>query len=184
MKRQPITHRERVALFALAAGYIENWTDCFIVASQENEDTTRRRGGLNTTVQRWKARTDIRDAFQAAKNNLFEHDEQIRRIYQAELDEKGGKDNGNDGTGDNERPEIRRGSRRGTIDYLNPENQAAKLNELVNKSESAGETLDALKVIIATQKADRDAARDGKQVKCYVPMSCDICPLYEKARKK
>lgn len=184
MKREPITHRERVALFALAAGYIENWTDCYIAASQENEDTTRRRGGLNTTVQRWKNRTDIKDAFEAAKNNIFKHDEEVRRRYRAELEERKGEDNQHDGTGDNERPEIRRGSRRGTIDYLNPENQAAKLNELVNKADSTGETLDALKVIIATQKADRDAARDGKQVKCYVPMSCDICPLYEKARKK
>ena len=184
MKRQPITHRERVALFALAAGYIENWTDCYIVASQENEDTTRRRGGLNTTVQRWKNRTDIKDAFQAAKNNLFEHDEQTRRIYQAQLDERKGDDNGHDGTGDNERTQTAPKQKRGTIDYLNPENQAAKLNELVNRADSTGETLDALKVIIATQKADRDAARDGRQVKCYVPMSCDICPLYEKAQKK
>jgi hypothetical protein len=184
MKRQPITHRERVALFALAAGYIENWTDCYIAASQENEETTRRRGGLNTTVQRWKARTDIRDAFQAAKNNLFEHDEQIRRIYQSELDARGDNDNREDGTGGSVRTEERATGKRRTVDYLNPENQAAKLNELVNRADSTGETLDALKVIIATQKADRDAARDGKQVKCYVPISCDSCPLYEKARKK
>ena len=69
------------------------------------------------------------------------------------------------------------------VDYSNPLNQMQKLNELVNSSEDVGETLDALKVIISTQKADRESAREGKQVKAYLPMTCTNCPLYNKAQK-
>ena len=69
-------------------------------------------------------------------------------------------------------------------DFSKPENQFRKLNELVNTATDSAETLDALKVIMSAQKADREAARDGKVVKCYIPMSCKDCKLYEKARKK
>ena len=70
------------------------------------------------------------------------------------------------------------------VDYSNPDNQAAKLNELVNTADNPGEALDALKVIIQGQRADKEAAKEGRTVRAYLPMSCSGCPLYEKARKK
>ena len=77
---------------------------------------------------------------------------------------------------------ARKGAR--IIDYTNPENQTRKLNELINTASDAGEALDALKVIIQGQKADRDAAKEGKTVRAYLPVMCSGCPLYEKAAAK
>ena len=70
------------------------------------------------------------------------------------------------------------------VDYSSPAAQQAKLNELVNTADDPGEALDALKVIIQSQKADRDAAKEGRVQRVYLPVSCDSCPLYAKARKK
>lgn len=69
------------------------------------------------------------------------------------------------------------------VDYSNPENQRKKLNELVNSANDPGEALDALKVIISGQKDDRQAAREQKQVRAYLPLTCQDCPLYQKLRK-
>ena len=82
----------------------------------------------------------------------------------------------------NESDAGRKGAR--IIDYTNPENQTRKLNELINTASDAGEALDALKVIIQGQKADRDAAREQKTVRAYLPVMCSGCPLYEKAAAK
>lgn len=71
-----------------------------------------------------------------------------------------------------------------SVDYTDPVNQARKLNELVNSADDPGEALDALKVIISTQKADREAARDNKTVRAYVPITCSDCPLYSRAKNK
>ena len=70
------------------------------------------------------------------------------------------------------------------VDYSSPAAQQAKLNELVNTAADPGEALDALKVIIQGQKADREAAREGRTVRAYLPQACNDCPLYQKARKK
>lgn len=70
------------------------------------------------------------------------------------------------------------------VDYSSPEAQRAKLNELVNTADDPGEALDALKVIIQGQRADRDAAKDGRTVRAYIPMYCAACPMYQKARKR
>lgn len=70
------------------------------------------------------------------------------------------------------------------VDYSSPAAQQAKLNELVNTADDPGEALDALKVIIQSQKADRDAAKEGRVQRVYLPVSCTDCPLYLKARKK
>ena len=70
------------------------------------------------------------------------------------------------------------------VDYSSPAAQQAKLNELVNTADDPGEALDALKVIIQSQKADRDAAKEGRVQRVYLPLTCDSCPIYEKLRKK
>ena len=70
------------------------------------------------------------------------------------------------------------------VDYSSPAAQQAKLNELVNTASDPGEALDALKVIIQGQKADREAAKEGRVQRVYLPISCEACPLYQNARKK
>ena len=70
------------------------------------------------------------------------------------------------------------------VDYSDPANQRRKLNELVNKASDPGEALDALKVIISGQRDDKQAAKERRQVAAYLPICCNDCPLYQKARKK
>lgn len=79
-------------------------------------------------------------------------------------------------------PEPRKNSK--FVDYSSPAAQQEKLNELVNTADDPGEALDALKVIIQSQKADRDAAKEGRVQRVYLPITCESCPLYQKARKK
>ena len=81
-----------------------------------------------------------------------------------------------------EKPPILKSSN--FVDYSSPAAQQAKLNELVNTADDPGEALDALKVIIQAQKADREAAREGRTVRAYLPQACTDCPMYQKARKK
>ena len=70
------------------------------------------------------------------------------------------------------------------VDYSDPKNQAQKLNELVNTASDPGEALDALKVIISSQKADREAAKERKTVQVYLPLTCDACPLRQRAKDR
>lgn len=77
--------------------------------------------------------------------------------------------------------EIRRTSEGGYIDFSDPTNQRRKLNELINTAEDAGEALDALKVIIASQKDDKQAAKERKQQLVYLPKMCSECELYRQA---
>ena len=99
--------------------------------------------------------------------------------------EKAGTENGTDQAGGSVRtepgPKLKNSK---FVDYSSPAAQQEKLNELVNTADDPGEALDALKVIIQSQKADRDAAREGRVQRVYLPISCDSCPLYQKARKK
>lgn len=175
-----LTLREKAVLYALAAGCVETWTDAYIAASNENETITRQRPGLSTMVQRWKSRQDVKDAYLNAQRAIVEKESDAIRRHK---EEEGGTEERTTGEGERTTTTTSPG-RRTTVDYTDPKNQARKLNELVNKADNTGEALDALKVIIQSQKADRDAARDGKQVRAYVPITCDACPLYEKARKR
>ena len=71
------------------------------------------------------------------------------------------------------------------IDYENPNAQKNLLNKIIRESQDDPKTqLDALKVIQAGQKDDRQAAKERKQVQFYLPLCCTDCILYQKARKK
>lgn len=72
----------------------------------------------------------------------------------------------------------------GQIDYSDPRNQLRKLNTLINSSKDAGETLDALKVMIAKQSDLAPEKKTEPPVRVYVPLSCHECPLYKDAKAK
>ena len=132
-------------------------------------------------VARWKARQDIKDLYLNAQRYFMERDDAAVQRWRRENPgtiEEERKDAPNV-AGESVRQESPTIAGRGSVDYTDPKNQARKLNELVNRADNTGEVLDALKVIIATQKADRDAARDGRQVRAYVPIGCNDCPLYQ-----
>lgn len=167
--------REKAVLFALAADQLPGgWKQAFILSAQKPEKDVTGQKNITTSAERWRRRPDIIKAFDDARRAV----DSLKQDGRTEEDQTGTKEGGRD---DNTRT---KNSKAGRIDYSDPKAQADKLNELVNTAGDPGEALDALKVIIATQKADRDAARDQKTVQFYRPVRCSQCPIYENAQKK
>ena len=180
-----LTKRESAVLFALAAGQIENWREAYIIANQKPEEEVKRQAAINSTASRWKARAEIQTAYKNAVAIVAAMGANTPQTEKAPKIQESGTDEEERTTADNVRTKAEKPARiAGNIDYSNPAEQARKLNELVNTASDPGEALDALKVIISSQRADKEAAREGKRVVFYTPLRCKDCPLYEKAREK
>lgn len=177
MIKKDTTLRENAALFALAAGYIKTWRECYIAAYPTTEKDAENLRSLPSIVTRWKNVPAVSAEYERARKYLQNRDLDTEDKVRAELRQE------KEETGGNERAKSAP-EKRAFVDFSRPENQTAKLNELVNTADDTGEALDALKVIIATQKADREAAKEGRVVRAYLPISCTDCPLYEHARGK
>lgn len=176
------TQREKAILYALAAGYITSWKEAYILGGQKPEEEASKATALKSTVSRWKVHPETIKAYNEvcaiiqAKENAIR--EEVRR-------EMGKETRGEERQRDNESTSSDDGKKSAKIvDYSNPDNQRRKLNQIVNNAKDSGEALDALKVIIQGQRADREAAREQKTVRAYLPLTCSECPLMEKARKK
>lgn len=173
-ENKTLTLRERVAVKSLVFGIVKNWYEAYEIAYNGQAEDLQKRKALPTIVTRWKNSDLVKDYYNETLY-LFKQEQEQRKL--AILEEARANDQGK---GESVHTKSRTPQR---VDYSNPQNQMQKLNELVNSASDTAETLDALKVIIQTQKADRDAAREGKQVKAYVPITCNDCPLYRKAKK-
>jgi len=187
--QQKATDREKIALFALAAGIIPDTKTAYILSRDTPVDEARDLSAASSTASRWKTRDEITKVYEEftryfidrdAKNRAIGRDEERARLEQ-ESNQSNPDDNGQKGGGN-----VRAKGRDNPlfVDYSNPVNQSRKLNEIINRAGDAGEALDALKVIISTQRADRDAAKDNKIVRAYLPHNCHACPLYQCAREK
>ena len=181
MKREA-TSREKAILFALAAGQIETWQEAFILARDEPEEETRKLKNIRSSVTHWKQHPVTQTAWKHAlerlqdlkDNILIEHDKQ----NPAEKETEG---KGNE-TGDNKRTKE---TKQNAVDYYDPKNQRTQINRIIQEAQDDPKTqLDAIKAIQQTQRDDRQAAREGKTVRVYLPLTCDTCPLAVKARGK
>ena len=176
MIKKETTLRENAAIFALAAGYIKTWRECYVAAYPTAERDAENLRSLPSIVTRWKNIPAVMKEFERARKFLQNRDEDtLQKAGANSMQEKGTR-------GESVRTKSP-AEKAAFVDFSLPQNQTAKLNELVNTADDTGEVLDALKVIIATQKADRDAAREGRVVRAYLPVSCTDCPLYDKARR-
>ncbi len=179
--KKVLTMRERVAVKSLVFGIIPNWYDAYKVAYDGTISDVEKLKSFQPIVSRWKNNQQIQAYYNEC---IYLKSQDEERKKQDIL--KGFQDEGKDGErlGGNVGTKRERETKTPKmVDFSNPQNQMQKLNELVNSSDDVGETLDALKVIISTQKADRESAKEGKQVKTYLPMTCTNCPLYNKVRK-
>ena len=170
-----LTLKEKVAIQAIVFGIIKNWYDAYTIAYDGRADDLTRKRSLKTIVSRWKNHPKIKAFY---NDCISIYNQQQNTIQPQQTAEDGKQENGKGESIHTKREKT------AFVDFSNPQNQMQKLNELVNSSEDVGETLDALKVIISSQKADRESAREGKQVKAYIPMTCNNCPLYTKRAKK
>lgn len=179
-----LTTREKAVLFAYAAGIIDNIKDAYIAADDKPQRETENQTAINCSVSRWHNSAKVQNTLQQFKKMLADRDAEQRQA--GRMEER----NRDSQAQDMEPAESVRtkaqpaGQLAKFVDYSDPANQARKLNELINTADDPGEALDALKVIIQTQKADREAAKDQKIVRAYLPVHCAGCPLYEKRRRQ
>lgn len=163
----------------MAYGIIDNWYDAFHISYEGKAEDSNKLRSLKTIVSRWKNNPSVKAYFDICKYQYIQEEERKKEEYLkgVKVDEEETRTARMDNV--HTKPQTPK-----MVDFSNPSNQMQKLNELVNTATDSAETLDALKVIISTQKADRESAKEGKQVKTYLPMTCTNCPLYNKASKK
>ena len=199
-----ITDREKAAILMYAFGLLDNWKECYIIAEDKSLQDIAKLGNISPMVTRWRYSEKVVNQlkeYQKMINDRIADERSAARIEErekvlAELQTQAEQQT----TGEDHETDTRQddgnemGSKRtkkpikpiltGFVDYADPANQRRKLNELVNTAKDPGAALDALKVIISGQKDDRQAAREQKQVRAYLPQVCQDCPLYTKAAAK
>lgn len=178
----PINPRQKAAVFALAAGILANWQECFTAAHEGRTSEAARLAENYSNVSHWKASKKIRDYYdecreRIARDQARQHLEGIEEGKQEERRSQEEKRTADSDRTDNKRPAQ-------SVDYYDPANQRKQINRIIQEASDDPKTqLDAIKAIQQTQRDDRQAARDQKQVKSYLPLRCLSCPLYTKARK-
>ena len=179
-----LTTREKAVLFAYAAGIIDNIKDAYIAADDKPQRETENQTAINCSVSRWHNSAKVQNTLQQFKKMLADRDAEQRQA--GRMEERNRASQGEEiQTGESERTKPQTaGQLAKFVDYSDPANQARKLNELVNTADDPGEALDALKVIMQAQKADREAAKDNKIARFYLPVQCSGCPLLEKRRRQ
>lgn len=168
------SEREKAILFVLAAGQLAGgWKEAFILSSQKAEKDVTNQKNITTSAERWRRRPEILKAYESA----------LKAVQ--ELKEEGKETEGETQTqpaGDSNRTKP---AKAGRIDYYNPENQRKTINAIIDKAQDDPKTqLDAIKAIQQTQRDDRQAAKDNQIQRFYTPVTCKICPLYQKRTKK
>lgn len=162
-----LTDRERAAIYMHVYGGCDDWRLLYSIAQPGGVDTPFH----DTQLSTWKNSTKIRGFIRDLNAAKEARDNEIRKAgFQAGQDELLTQAGAND-------------SGAGVVDYTKPDEQKKLLNRLIATATEPGEAIDALKIIVAGQRDDRQAAREGRQVRAYLPLLCYQCPLYEEKRK-
>ena len=167
-----ITEREKAAInYYLYAG-VEDWSILYLIGSDRSTEDNMKDKYLSDKASNWKRSARIQEYLKTAiKRKALEEADREREI------EKRARES--------ERRQIDAEKGRSSfVDYSDPRNQIRKLNEIINEATDPGEALDAIKVVRAGQKDDQQAAREGKQVRAYLPQTCNNCILYQRAAKR
>lgn len=171
-----LTEREKAAVYMNVFGGCDDWRLLYAIADNTPEKAP---ADIDRSVaSRWKNSPKIRaliDELNRVKLQMIVNAEKAG-AEKARAEQEAGNSERAKAAPENARTKF--------VDYSSPAAQQAKLNELVNTASDPGEALDALKVIIQGQKADREAAKEGRVQRVYLPISCESCPLYQNARKK
>lgn len=180
-----LTDREKAVLYYSIIENCKDWAKLYFMALDVDPEKAKTQLSINSSVSRWKHSEKVNNFLQSAR-------EKLQALHGINNNTTTPTTTQNKYTNQNENlqrdfvskePE-RENQQSKYVDYSNPENQRKKLNQIISQANSSGEALDALKVIISGQKDDRQAAKEQKQIRVYLPLVCYDCPLYEKARKK
>ena len=178
LSRSLLTEREKAAIRLHVFGAVEDWRLLYEIAGGKGTDRPRT---LSHYVSQWNTSAKVQAEINAQQREKYATDEALKERLLEEIKNEGRKEVE---TGGNEAPKRQKKG----ADYTNPNEQKKLLNDLINQTNDPGEKLDALKVIISGQRDDRQAAKEGRQVRAYLPITCKECPIYakeaERLRKK
>lgn len=171
---KPITTREKAVIVAMKLGIIPDQITAYKTAADKPAGDVNTKG-IATAASRWLKQDKIMIFAEYIDRLLSDRDADARERGRQE--EREGKPSA--------RSDRSEGKNEKSLDFYDPANQRRQINKIIQESSDDPKTqLDAIKAIQQTQRDDRQAARDQKQVQTYLPLRCESCPLMEKARKK
>ena len=178
-----ITAREKAAVFLYAAGIETSWKEIYLIAEDKKRSDAEQIKDLTTLISRWKNSDKIKNALEESRRILAARDLEQRR--QGAEEERRRQEEKQNEQGDNKQTTGHKaGQTAKNIDFYDPANQRTQINKIIQEASDDPKTqLDAIKAIQQTQRDDRQAARDQKQARFYLPIRCQSCPLYSKAAK-
>lgn len=178
-----ITNREKAAVLLAAAGLVDDWTELYFIAEDKSRKDAESVQFVAASVSRWKNSDKIKKCLAEYTKLLADREADARTEGR---DEERRKETERRRMEENERTERETGKPfAANIDYYDPANQRTQINRIIAESDDDPKTqLDAIKTIQQTQRDDKQAARDQKQVRSYLPLRCESCPLYAKAAAK
>ena len=182
---QQVTPRQKAAIYALAAGVLADWKEAFIAAHEGRTIEAREKAKSYANVAHWKARKAIQDFYAECVDTITTARAAERLKGQEEGRRKA--DEENEGRREESEPTETQKKTRDEIriDYYDPANQRRQINRIIAESSGDPKTqLDAIKAIQQTQRDDRQAAQDRRQVQAFLPLRCQNCPLYERQKAK
>ena len=175
-----LTEPEKTAIIALEYGFLQDWPSAYVAAIAEDPETVRSNPYFHDYVSKWKRTAKVQNyVLYVKRQKALKEEDLIRKAQQQEEEFKSWNDESEKGIERTKKEQTRR-----EIDYTDPNEQRKKLNQLIRDATDPGDALDALKVIITGQRDDRQAAREGRQVRAYLPMICHNCPLYQAQKAK
>lgn len=175
--REKITDREKAAILLHLYGGENDWKKLYLISRpgeipSNPEDITY----LPDYANKWKRMERIQEYLNEERDkqarNRLRLEDKIRQEVESTTS-----------PGESERKQNE--TKPEKVDYYDPAEQRKQINRIIQEASDDPKTqLDAIKAIQQTQRDDRQAARDQKQVQSYLPLRCNSCPLMEKARKK
>ena len=187
----PITIREKAVLFLIAYGLLDDWETAYFASEDKSLKDAQSIKFPGPNVSKWKNSHKVQQQIKDFQELINENNAKQRFIGANEIKKISELDLGDDKPKEKAQREsepIKEYKPKivsPQIDYNDPKARKDLYNRIIASSYDDPKTqLDAAKLIEQTQKDDKQAAKEGKSVRVYLPLSCDICPLAQKARKK
>ena len=164
-----LTIREKAAITLFLSDDKVSTVDIFICGTSKSVEEVNQMKSLSSAASHWIARPLIQDYIRTMRLKLDDKRAMERSRLLEEL-----------------RTEIHDATPiTGMIDYSNPKNRQRLYNEVIARSKDDPKTqLDAAKMFEQIQKDDREAAKVLKQSRVYLPLRCESCALYVKAKEE
>lgn len=184
-----ITNREKAAIFALVFGIIDDWTEAYIAAEDKTIEEAKQLKFIASPVSKWRNSDKVKNTVKEFQKLIADRDAEERQKgreeAQNEMTFNQTEDNNESGEGNESFETKAKRNFSKPVDYSDPENRKRLYNEVIRKAKDDPKTqLDAAKMFEQIQKDDKQAAREQKQVRAYLPITCKECALYERAKLK